>query len=457
MAGPIDLEGTTSMPPPPGGTPRSSRGMWRAELQDRLRDSLLLRPVLFVLAGLVLAWLALGVDDLAPDALPTGLRFGAESARLLYVTLAGALLTVAGLTFWVRSASVSLAASQYSARVVSGFLEDFYQQSMMSIMLGLFAYVVAVYRVLPVGRASSPHFAVLLGILLSAGSIVVVMGAIRNAVRSMHPGQLARSITDVTLLRIRSFAPLARGQDDDAGDGRESDVPARGGILVRCGKSGFVQSIDEQAILASVPPGAVVLLRVRVGLFVLEHRPVLRVWADGDVDVPALREAIRIGRHRVLALDAEYGLQQLVDIAVGSLSNHGDVGAAFEVLQHIEMVLRELSRRSLPETATTTPDGIRIVRERAFTFDDYVAVAFDRFRRAAAGHPSALAPLMTSAALLAEDLDEVGRHRRADALRRQIPLVLATAEASDALVDADLQRLRARAQRLLDGHDVELG
>lgn len=429
----------------------ASSGMWRAEFRDRLRDSLLLRPILFVLAGLVLAWLALAIDDLAPGLLPSGLRFGVESARLLYVTLAGALLTVAGLTFWVRSASVSLAASQYSARVVSGFLEDFYQQSMMSIMLGLFAYVVAVFRALPLARAQPPHFAVLVGIVLSAGSIVVVMGAIRNAVRSMHPGQLARSITDVTLLRIRSFAPRQRRTGDRSDRPRLADLPTRAGMLIRVGRSGFVQSIDEQAIAAAVPPGTTVLLRVRVGLFVLEHRPVMRVWADGDVDQAGLRDAVRIGRHRILALDAEFGLQQLVDIAVGSLVNHGDVGSAFEVLQHIEMVLRELAGRDLPTQDSVLADGTRIVRERAFTFEDYVALAFDRFRRAGAGHPSVLAPMMTSAALLAEDLEEEGRVVRAEVLRRQIPLILATAEASMELVDADLDRLRARAARLTAG------
>lgn len=427
-----------------------TKGLRRAEVRDRLRDALLVRPVLYVTLGIVLAWLALAVDDLVPNMLPTGLQFGAESARLLYVTLAGALLTVAGLTFWVRSASVSLAAQQYSARVVAGFLEDFYQQSMMSIMLGLFAYVVSVYRALPVGREISPHFAVLLGIVLSAGSIVVVMGAIRNAVRSMQPGQLARAITEVTLMRIRSFAPLRKGGDSDSRPLREGDVPAGPGRVVRMQRSGFVQHIDESAIAGAVAPGSTVLLRVRVGLFTIENRSIVRIWSDEPVDVEAIRDAIRIGRHRILVLDAEYGLQQLVDIAVGSLSTHGDVASAFEVLQHIEMVLRELARRELPEPVTTRRNGTTILRERAYSFDDYVSLAFDRFRRAAAPYPSALAPLMSSAHLLAEDLEEAGLSHRAQTLRRQIPLVLSTAEVSGSLVDEDVERLRQRARRLLD-------
>lgn len=426
-----------------------ARDSRRVETRNRIADNLLLRPVAFVLTGLVVAWLALAVDDLVPGLVPTSLQFGAESARLLYVTLAGALLTVAGLTFWVRSASVTLAASQYSARVVAEYLEDFYQQSMMSIMLGLFAYVVAVYRVLPVGRETAPHFAVLLGIVLAAGSIVVVMGAIRNAVRSMYPGQLARSITDVTLARIRSFAPRLPANGDRPRAIREDELPTHRGLVVPADHSGFVQEVDEDAILAFLPPGSTVVLRVRVGLFVIEGRPLLRVWSTPQVDAASLAATVRIGRSRILALDAEYGLQQLVDIAVGSLANHGDVGSAFEVLQHIQMVLQELARRQLSAPVIVVDGGTRILRERAYSYDDYVKLAFDRLRRAAVGYPSVLAAMMSTAHQLAVDLREDGRSGRAAVLAEQIHLLLATGERSPDMVAGDLQRLRERAGRFL--------
>lgn len=428
-------------------------GMRRARLWEGLHDSLLLRPVLFVGLGLGLAWLALGVDAFAPDLLPGFLRFGAESARLLYVTLAGALLTVAGLTFWVRSASVSLAASQYSARVVAGFLEDFYQQSMMSIMLGLFAYAVAVYRVLPVGRAEAPHFAVLLGIVLAAGSIVMVMGAIRNAVLLLQPGHLARRITDATNARIRTFGRRRRTRVA-AATREHPEVPATGGQPIRARRSGHVQAIDAAAILDAVPPDALVLLRVRVGLYVLERRPVARVWARGRVDRTALLDGIVLGRRRMLALDAEFGLQQLVDIAVGALGKHRDVGSAVEVLQHIEMVLRELGQADLPDVQQVNDEGARLVQERVFTFAEYVSLAFSRFRRAARAHPTVLRAMVTSLALLAEDLDDLGWHDRANVVRAQVPLVVATAEASPELVSGDIEGLQERASRVLDSAPV---
>lgn len=435
------------------------RGLRRARAREGLHDSVLVRPLLYVLLGILTATAALAIDDALPELVPTFLRFGPESARLLYVTLAGALLTVAGLTFWVRSASVSLAASQYSARVVAGFLEDFYQQSMMSIILGMFAYTVAVYRALPVGLPVAPDFAVLLGIVLAGGSIVMVMGAIRNAVRLMQPGHLAREITDATRERIRTFERRTSRPGGNGGSlqahGTTPDVPTTGGRVVRATKSGWVQAFDPEALLAAVPPGSLVLLRVRVGLFLLEGRPVARVWADGPIDEEALLDAVDLGRRRMLALDAEYGLQQLVDIAVGSLQVHGDVGSAVEVLQHIELVLRELGAADLPASHHADDTGSRLVQERVFTFRDYVALAYDRVRRAARSHPSVLAALLTSQAVLAEDLADQGLYDRAAQVRDQVPLVVATAEASPDIVGADMDRLRARADRVLTALDGE--
>lgn len=69
--------------------------------------------------------------------------------------------------------------------------------------------------------------------VLSAGSIVVVMGAIRNAVRSMHPGQLAQSTTEVTLMRIRSFAlrrsDVRRASVEASSTGSRRTRPGRDG------------------------------------------------------------------------------------------------------------------------------------------------------------------------------------------------------------------------------------
>lgn len=423
----------------------------RPRLPARVRDSLLVRPALFVLTGVLVASATLWVDArLAPTAVPAWLHFDVDNARLLYATLAGALLTVAGITFWVRSASVSLAAGQYSANVVMGFLEDWFQQSVMSLMLGLFAYVVTVFRVLrpdAPGPSSTgvPHLSILVGIALAAASVVFVMGAIRNAVRSMYAGALGRRISDATVERIRRTLPIAAGEPDEP----DRHAPTSPPVRVRALDSGWVTAIDEDALLAAMPPGAVVHLDVRVGLYALEARSLAQVWTDGmtpeAVDA-AVRGAVAIGR-RSLTEDIEFGVSQLVDLAVGSLTgSSADVTSAYEVVQHLELVLWELGRRDLRSRSSVDDAGRVLVRGRHITYDDYVRLAFDRLRRTAVPYPTISGALIELATEVARDLEDGGFRRRAAALRRQVEIILSAVERSDIVADdlAELQRLARR-------------
>jgi uncharacterized membrane protein len=418
------------------------------QLPSRVRDSLLVRPVLFVSVGLGLAAACLWLDaTLGPGTLPAWVRFDPESARILYATLAGALLTVAGITFWVRSATVALAAGQFSANVVMGFLEDWFQQSVMSLMLGLFAYTVAVFRVIrPGDPAGAPDLSVLVGIVLAASSVVFVMGAIRNAVRSMYSGSLGRRISDVTVQRIRTTLPM---EEREAPPAPHVDPPSAPSVRVRATASGWIGGIDEATLLTALPAGAVVQLEVRVGLYAIEGRPLAQVWTDGvdEARVEALvREAVTIGR-RTVTEDIEFGVQQLVDLAIGSLvGTTADVTSAYEVVQHLELVLWELGRRRLPPRASIDDEGRTLIRARHITYDDYVRLALERLRRTAVTYPTVSGAVIVSASEVARDLDEAGFGRRAAALRRQVELVLDATRRSDIVAD-DLARLERLATR----------
>jgi uncharacterized membrane protein len=416
---------------------------WRAE-------SIIVRPLIFIASGAVLALALLGADQFTPQVVPAWLRFDAAAARLLFGTLAGAALTVAGITFWVRSASVQLAAAQYAPRVVQGALHDWFQQSMMGLLLGIFTYLVVVFRALPdpaAGVATVPQVAALGGPVLTGGSVLAVLVAIRNGVNSMQPGELARRVTDKTIERIRTGHPRL---GELAETGLQTAVPDRAGHLVRSLGAGWVQRVDEGYLLESLPPGSVVQVDVRVGLFVTRRRPLATIWTDqplpADVD-DRVRAAVRLGRMRSSTNDIDYGIQQLVDIAVGSLSQQSsDEAGAYEVIAHLEMVLRELLARELPPRAYRDASGRQIIRRREFSIDDYVRDAFDRLRLAGAAHPEIVIALLETIGSLMRELVAAGRSDRLGPLRRQGRLALAACEAAG-LLEEDLERVRRVAIR----------
>ena len=145
-------------------------------------------------------------------------------------------------------------------------------------------------------------------------------------------------------------------------------------------------------------------LEVRVGLYVIEGRPLAQVWTDdlAKERVEGLvRQAVDVGR-RTLTGDIEFGVQQLVDLAIGSLvGTTADVTSAYEVVQHLELVLWELGRRRLPPRASTDVQGRTLIRARHITYDDYVRLAFDRLRRTAVTYPTVSGALIVSASEIA--------------------------------------------------------
>lgn len=418
--------------------------------------SLFVRPAVFVLGGFLLAGATLAVDGaVAGAALPSFLHFEPASARLLLGTLAGAMLTLTGITFWIRAASVQLTSSQYTSRVVHGFLEDWFQQSIMGLLLGIFVYLVMVFRALPVDAAArlspeattlaAPQLSVNVALLLAGGSVFVILHAIRHSVRSMQVEQLARRITDGALAHIRWHPPL---RESLSGDPVAPPAPASRGHVIRARNNGSVEAIDEPRLLAALPHGVTVRLEIRPGLFVIRGRPLATVWG-GEVswaDEEQVRAAIRLERTRRTEGGIAYGIQQLVDVAVGCLSQGAsDVTSVREVIAHLELIFAELSSRHLPPTSYTDEHERLVLRPRWFSYDDYLRAAFDRLRLASAPFPSVTVCLVNTLGTLAAETDARGAHHRAAALRRQAYLAVAASEAAGQL-DEDLDWLRREAE-----------
>lgn len=420
-----------------------------------IRHHIFFRPLVFIVAGVLAATGLLAVDAAAgPTLLPAWLRFDGGVARPLFISLAGATLTIAGLTFWVRAAAVQMAASQFTPRVVQGFLHDWFQQSIMGLLLGIFAYLVVVVGNLPDAGQPAPNLATVGGIGLAGGSLLAVLWAILNGVESMQAGELARRITELTVDRIHTHHPLGRLPTSDR---LIRPVPASAGHVVRADASGWVQEIDEDRLLDPLPAEATLQLDVAVGLFVQQGRALCRVWTSSPLwldDEARLRRAIRLGRTRTARTDVHYGLQQLSDLARGCLTQGTpDPGAAIETIVHLELILRELLRRELPPVTSMDDQHRQLIRARSYAMDDYLRVAFHELRPVAAAHPSVVAVMLDTLETLARELEQAGHPERATSLRRQADLTLQACQHA-LLDDDDLSYVTGAAHRVRP-HDLD--
>jgi hypothetical protein len=104
----------------------------------------------------------------------------------------------------------------------------------------------------------------------------------------------------------------------------------------------------------------VIRLRARPGDFVVQGGIVAHVWKSGDLDPELLdevREVFVLGRSRSLQQDAEFGIVQLVEVAVRALSTGlNDPFTAMNCVDRISSLLCRLSGRAFPR--------VRALRQR---------------------------------------------------------------------------------------------
>ncbi len=429
----------------------------------KVRGSLFYVPALFIVAALGLARLLTWVDSTYDlDALPVLLRSPiiestAGGARALLGTTAGATITVAGIVFSVTVVSVQLASSQFSPRVLRGFLSDPFKQNVMGFVVGTFTFCLVVLAVIRAEfdegvirtEIAQRRLGVTVALALAVLAILAIVAFIDQSARSLQVGELVRRISDETVARIQAVHPEHR----EPVDGGDAPLPPGRGTTVRAGRDGWVQRVDQQRVLQALPPGGVARLDTRVGTFVAQQLPLATVWPEPDdpeATARRVRDAVELGRTRTMRQDPSFGVRQLVDIALRALSpGINDPTTANEVLVHLAGIVREILLRDTPPRVVAGEEGRRLYLPHNLDRGAYVRGAFAEIRVAAAGQPSVLRTLVRVLVGLDELLEVEGLPGRARPLRLEAQLVLAGLE-DTTLLESDVERIKEMAAALAE-------
>lgn len=425
---------------------------------ERIRGSLFYTPSLFVVVSGLLAWGVIRLDALlagALDGFPLLLSVTVDSARSILGTIAGATITVAGIVFSVTVVSVQLASSQFSPRVLRGFLRDRFQQSVIGLVVGTFTYCMFVLATTRVSGpqpelTAAPSLAVTVAIVLAVGAILAIIAFIDHSARSMQAGEIIRRVTRETRGRIAALYPERdeeRGYTELPGSPPPVDTERR---VVRSWTDGWLQQFSPDTLLRSTPPGSYLRLETRVGAFVIEDTPLVTVWADDHTDIADVRGAFVIGGSRTMQQDVMFGIRQLVDIGLRALSlGINDPTTAHEVIVHLGAVLADVLQRDLPRRVIADDDGRLLVITTGFDHADHIDHAFDQLRVAAAAQPAVLIRLLRTLHTLDTLVVDHDLEHLRPPLHRQAARIVETAEHAD-LVPSDLARVCAVA------HDLDL-
>jgi len=225
---------------------------------------------------------------------------------------------------------------------------------------------------------------------------------------------------------------------------------AETGAIVSCPRSGYLQHVDHSMLVAAARAAdALIVLRFRPGQFVLSGEPLATVVPPRHVNglEAALDRGIRIGRHRTLTQDSEFGIAQVVEIAIRALSPAvNDTFTGVACVDWLAAALLTLAERPLLEGNWYDAGSTLRVWMPPVRLERLVKLAFDQIRQASATTPAVLIRQLDAIRRLAPRLPDACRQVLSD----QSDAILESATALVALDRRDLDASWQRARAALD-------
>lgn len=350
-----------------------------------------LRPAVMVAAAILLAEALVrleGAVDL-PDWLEGWVYAGAASgARDVLGVLAGATIGVAGTTFSITVAALTLASNQMGPRLLRNFSRDAGNQYALGALVATFAYSLVALRSVheEAGQAFVPQLAVSVGLVMGFACIGVLIWFLHHVSASISVDRVVALVAadlDAALDRACTEAP------------RPLPAPAStpGGAVLRASHGGYLRVLDDAALVEwAAGCDAVLDLQVRAGGFIMPGSVLGTVAPAGlhEEAQAALAGAMAIGQSRSVEQDLEYAVRQLVEIALRALSpGINDPFTAIGVLDRLGATLAGLAGRHLPDGVFLRDGSVRLVRPAT----DYAGLAdamFHMLRQAASGQPAVM-------------------------------------------------------------------
>jgi uncharacterized membrane protein len=403
-----------------------------------LRGGFLIRPFAIALAlgaaGGVLSSLEEQVPMLSAW-VPVTLfpsRQDPQVAQVILSAIATSIMTVVSIVFAILLMTLTLASTQFSPRILVSFVRDRGTQWTLGVFLGTFSYCMAA---LPAARSLPVAFMPVLTVmgamllaLVAVGWLIFFIHHISQAISVNHiVDRIAREteiVIDELMPRPRTrFEPMRQAPPDGT-----DDIP----ILNQ--QSGYIRFVDVGQLLYLAKSWRIRIRVARgVGQFLPAGVPLVHVSREDRINpvrTVELLGAFDIGPTRTLQQDVEFGVIQIVDIALRAMSPAvNDPSTAITCIDHLSRILIRWLGRAPPASVLFDPPHVPRVLVPWLGVDGMFDTAFEQIRHYAASDAAVSLRLLRAVGDIAAALEQ----------------------------DDTRAKLLERARRVVDGCDERLG
>ena len=427
------------------------------QIWSNLRSSFWFVPSLIVAVSIALAVALVEVGSIGSDRWlarwPRLFGAGAEGARGMLSTIAGSMITVAGVTFSMTLVTLTLASSQYTSRILRNFMRDRVTQVVLGIFTGIFTYCLVVLRTIRGGEESGfiPNLAVSFGVVLAIGGISVLIFFIHHIASSIQASNIIASVAAETMVAVDRYFPEKPGNGPVDGDEDQSPLPLpeRRWQAVAARGNGYIQNVNIAALLCLAREHQTIVRMERsIGAFVVQDTTLASLALEdppGKGIIADLQAAYSISRYRMVEHDSAFGIRQIVDMALKALSpGINDTTTAVMCVDYLTAILAQLAPRQIPSSRRYEEGELRVLTIGP-TFEDLLAESFDQIRSSARGNVAIMLRILGALQTLAGLTASPGRRR---ALRDQMLWITELAERTlesaheRARIDTRLARVR---------------
>lgn len=386
-----------------------------------------------------------------------------QGVRSLLTATAAAILGVAGVSFSITIASLTLASQQFGPRLIRNFMQDRFIQTVLGVFVATFFYCMLSVQLSSViaDDAYSPLSTLLVVLVLTVINLLLLVFFIHHICMAIQADTVISDVAKEMKLRADTLFSTAledAGTDTSAGTEDLGATAAlkqtfdENGQIIESTVDGYIRAIDYAALMQyATDHNCQIRLMARAGDYIMT-RSVIAQLLGKDIDendTPCINEQIVVGQSRSPQQDLEYSIRQLVEVALRALSpGINDPFTAMSCIDRLGTLVNLISTRALPSATCADDDGkIRLLIDTT-SFEGIVESAFNQIRQGAIGHVDVTIRLLD---VIHDVAKLVQTSAQGAALLHQAELISAGVEFTDTLKhdeDAISERFDALQQTL---------
>jgi uncharacterized membrane protein len=370
-----------------------------------------------------------------------------QVAQVILGAIAASIMTVVSIVFAILLMTLTLASMQFSPRILTGFVRDRVTQWTLGVFLGTFSYCMAA---LPAARSAphafSPVATVMGAMMLAFACVCLLLFFIHHISQAISVNQILDRIASETEAVIDDLMPEPQCYPRVGGAYHVGPNPWKPALINEI--SGYIRYVDQARLVNLTKTYHVqVHSSRRVGHFVPAGVPILLASKPERITDQAGKEflaAFDIGPTRTLQQDVEFGVLQIVDIALRAISPAvNDPTSAISCVDQLSRILICFVSRRPAEQFLFDPPGVLRVSIPWIDFEGLVKSAFEQIRLYAKADVAVSLRLLRALCDVASTTNNPDHHRALLAMGKNV-----AAGCAERLTEFELRDVQIREKTL---------